>query len=174
MRFVQGLMMTAAALLAGCATGTNQSVVDKVMTDFGLREPGEGYEQPSDTVFARLDQVGEVELRRLNTDARQGEVKFQDLGELRGRFYKEVKQYTGFVPLDAQKISRGARHNDAGYHGFIEYSYVVMQSERFETRAEAELASATVNTGVRGSEVYRYKFGRAGGWSGGKGELTNR
>lgn len=155
----------------GCQRSPDQ-VVDKVLTDFGVREPDEDYVSASDKVLKRLDAVGETELKRLNQAERHGEVKFQQDG-IRGQYYKEVKVYESCFPLDAQALNTGSR-GERGYQGYIEYSYRIFQSARKATRAEAMAASADVPTQEEGREVYRYRFNSSGMWTGGEGERVRR
>lgn len=160
-------------LLAGCASsGGDQGVMDKVLTDFGIREPGEGYETGSDQVFENLKSVGEQELKRLNASARHGEIKFQEEG-IRGMFYKEIKVYTASYPLDASAISRNTR-GERGYHGYIGYDYEMRQGVRRATRAEAAAEQATVSVGGGGRDTFRYTFGPGGTWNGADGEPVRR
>jgi len=146
--------------------------MDKVLTDFGIREPGEDYVAPSDRVFERLDGVGAQEMRRLNAEGRQGTVHFQEETPLTGKYYREVKVYEHYTPLDAQRVSRG--RGQAEYICYIQYAYTVFQSDRFSTRTEAMAAPADIHTGESGTEVYRYNVGPTGVWSGRRGELTRR
>lgn len=162
----------ALAGLAGCATEQG-SVMDKVLQDFGLQERPEGYVSSSDRVFERLSEVGQSELRRLNTQGRHGEVKFAEQDGIQGKFYKEVKVYENFYPLDATAAARTAS-GERGYIGYIEYGYQIYQSERKNTRAEAEAESANIPTGVTGREGYRYRFNSAGMWNGAPGEPARR
>lgn len=157
--------------LAACQRTPDQ-VFDKVLTDFGIREQPEGYVSGTDQVFKNLDLVGSTELKRLNLEERQGEVKFQEDG-IRGMYYKEVKVYEAYYPIDAQPIARttdGAR----GYNGYIEYAYRIYQSQRKGTRVEAANEPANIPTEVQGRESYRYGFNASGVWNGGKGERTRR
>ena len=161
-----------ALLLAGCSTGGHDSVMSKVMYDFGVGEAPEGYVSGSDQVMERLRQVGENEMKRMNASGRLGEVKFNEDG-LRGQYYKEVKVYESSQALDAQPMSRGV-NTERGYFGYVEYRYQIYQSERRPTNTEAAALSANTPTGVTGSEVFRYKFGPAGTWDGQPGERSNR
>ena len=160
--------------LSACgSSGSNTGVVDKVLTDFGIRQPGDDYEQPSDRIFSRLDAVGKSEMSRMNGAARYGEIKFQDDGGLGGMYYKEVKLYETYRPLDAQRMSRTSAR-ERGYFGFIDFSYRVFQSERRSNRTEASALSANIPTDTTGHETYRFTFGPGGTWTGQKGELTRR
>ena len=157
--------------LAACQRTPNQ-VFDKVLTDFGVREQPEGYVSGSDQVFQNLDVVGNTELKRLNLEERQGEIKFQEDG-IRGMYYKEVKVYEAYYPIDAQPISRSVE-GTRGYNGYIEYAYRVYQSPRRNSRVEAAAESANIPTDIQGRESYRYSFNASGAWNGGKGERTRR
>ena len=158
--------------LSACQT-EGGSVADKVLADFGLRDRPEGYVSGTDRVYANLGAVGDTEMKRLNLGERHGELKFQQDG-LRGTYYKEVKVYENFYPLDATPASRSGQDNAQEYYGYVEYAFRVYQSERFATRAEAEAAMATIRTDVEGREVYRYNFTSGGNWDGGKGSRTKR
>jgi len=156
--------LIACGLLCSCA-GT----VDKVMADFGLKQRPEGYVSGGDRVMEQLATVGAVELKRMNAEQQHGEVKFQRENEFRGKYYKEVKKYVGYVPLDAQATNR-ASLNESGYVGYLEFTYRIYESPRVATSAEAAAESATIPTDTTGRETYRYKFGSSGDWNGEKGE----
>lgn len=166
------VFLVASLLLAGCSTGGHDSVMSKVMYDFGVGEAPEGYVSGSDQVYERLKKIGETETKRMNSANRLGEVKFVEDG-LRGVYYKEVKVYESSQALDSQAMSRGV-NTDRGYFGYVEYRYQIYQSERRPTKTEASALSANIPTGVEGSETYRYKFGPGGTWDGQPGEKTNR
>lgn len=159
-------------VMAGCETGPS-GVADKVLADFGLRDRPEGYVSGTDRVLERLKTVGATELKRMNMASRHGEVKFQEDAGFGGKFYKEVKKYEEANPLDAQPMSRAAA-GERGFVGYVEYRYRMYQSERRDTRAEAEALSANIPTDVSGSEVYRYRFNSGGIWDGQEGERSNR
>jgi hypothetical protein len=165
------LLVMCAVALMGCQRGPG-GVVNKVLVDFGVREQPEGYVSESDKVFQRLGEVGNTELKRLNIEQRQGEIKFQEEG-LRGLYYKEVKVYEACYPLDAQPNTRAADGNQA-YTGYIEYAYRVYQSPKKPTRAAAAAESATIPTDIEGREAYRYGFGSGGVWDGRKGERVRK
>lgn len=158
-------------LLAGCQRGPGE-VMDKVLTDFGVRERPEGYQSESDKVYERLNEVGKVEMKRLNLEQRQGEVKFQEDG-LRGQYYKEVKVYENFYPLDAQSNARSTDGNQA-FSGYIEFAYRIFQSPKKTSRAEAMAETASIPTDTQGRESYRYGFGPGGVWDGAKGERVRK
>jgi hypothetical protein len=157
--------------LSACQTPEG-GVANKVLSDFGLKERPEGYVSASDAVFERLDTVGKTELKRMNLQHRHGEVKTETEG-LRTKFYKEVKVYEKYYPLDA-RATPGTTGASRGFTGSVDYSYKMFQSERFNTRVEAEAASANTPTEQAGRETYSYKFGPTGAWDGDKGELTRR
>lgn len=168
------VILFGAILLAGCTTGGHDSVMDKVMYDFGVGEAPEGYVSGADRVFERLAEVGDTEMKRLNTAGRHGEIKFQEDG-LHGKFYKSVKVYENAYPLDAQSTSRNSQSRESGsYLGYIEYAYTVYESVRKDTRAEAAAESANIATSDTGRETYRYRFSEGGNWNGAKGEFTRR
>src|SRR5690606_21690764 len=102
--------------LCSCES-TPGGVVNKVMVDFGLKEKPEGYVTGTDRVEDRLAQVGQTELKRLNIANRDGEVKFEEGEGLTGKYYKEVKVYENFYPIEAQPVSR-AQADDRGYVGY--------------------------------------------------------
>jgi len=170
---VKKLFLVLLALgLAACQRGPDE-VFDKVLVDFGLREKPEGYVSGADTVVDRLQAVGDTEMKRMNQEARHGEIKFQEDG-LRGLYYKEVKVYERCYPLDAQPVSASSQTDSRGYVGYIEYAYRVYQSPRKSNRAEATAESATISTDEQGRETYRYNFGPGGVWDGGKGERARK
>jgi hypothetical protein len=166
------LFVALACVVAGCGTDAG-SVVEKVKYDFGIGEKPEGYVSTSDLVRQRLDAVGQMEMKRMNREARHGEIEFQDEGGLKGKYYKRVKVYENAIPLEASATSRGSTE-DRGYVGYIEYTYHMYESARKNTRVEAEAEPATIRTGETGREVYRYRFGATGAWDGGEGERTRR
>lgn len=157
-------------LVCSCQS-TPSEVIQKVKYDFGIGEKPEGYVTGTELVMANLRKVGESELKRMNMAGRHGEVKFQEEAGLQGKFYKEVKVYDNCYPLDARAVAKAAE-GDRGYIGLIEYSYRIYQSERFNTRTEAEAASASIPTDISGRETYRYRFTAGGIWDGSPGELT--
>jgi len=173
---VKGLAVVAVCamglLLCSCQ-GTPGEVVDKVLVDFGVREKPEDYVSGSDRVFEGLNVVAKAEMKRMNQEARRGEVKFQEEKGLRGKYYKEVKRYEDFHPQDARPAVRTAG-NGHGYVGYIEYSYRIYQSARKNTRAEAAAEPAGIPTDQVGRETYRYRFAPGGVWDGAKGEKVRR
>jgi len=159
-------------LLTSCQRDSG-GVVNKVLVDFGIREKPERYVSASDKVFQQLSTVAKSELARLNQEARNGEIKFQEQDGLRGKYYKEVLVYEDYHPLEAQPVSR-SNEKETGYVGLIEYSYRIYQSERKASRVEAAAEPANVATGETGRATYRYTFGSDGVWNGEKGEKTRR
>lgn len=159
-----------ALLLSGC-TSTPGEIAEKVAYDFGMGEKPEGYVSGADRVMESLTQVAENEMKRMNLAQRHGEVRFQDEGGLRGSYFKEVKTYESFYPLDARAVSKSV-DGDRGFVGYIEYTYRVYQSERKSNRTEAAAASANIATPNTGRETFRYRFSSGGAWDGRPGELT--
>jgi len=166
------VLILSSVVLSACQR-TPGEVVDKVLTDFGVREKPEGYETASDHVFNRLSAVGSADLKRMNQEGRRGEVKFQDEGDLSGKYYKEVKVYEAFHPLEATSVSRTTQ-NERGFVGYIEYDYRIYQSPRTTNRTEAEQMSASIRTTITGRETRRYAFNAGGAWNGAAGELVKR
>jgi hypothetical protein len=165
------VILAAGVILSACSSGREGGVLNNVMTDFGLKAKPEGYESESDKVMQRLNNVGPAELKRLNMAEQKGQVKFQKIGELKGKYYKEVKVYESFFPTDAQTVTRaGAPDSDRGFNGYIAYSYRLYQSMRKDSSSEAEGETASIATDITGRETYRYGFGPSGEWTGGKGE----
>lgn len=164
MLFVSALLLLAGA---GCQR-TPGEVANKVLGDFGIKERPEGYEAPSDKVFARLNAVADAEMQRMNHEGRDGEILFEQDG-LRGSFYKQVKEYIDSHPLDARADTAGPQR-ESGYTGYVEYSYRVLQGQRKPTRVEAAAEGADIPTGETGRETYRYHFNAGGAWDGRKGE----
>lgn len=164
-------MLAALGILAGCGGGGG-SVPQKVMGDLGLIERPDEYQSQAEAVRQNLNQVGPAELRRLNQQARHGEIKYQEEG-LRGLYYKEVKIYEDFYALDARATHNTSRR-ERGFDGLVEYTYQIYQSERRPTRAEAAAESATIPTGETGRELYRYRFNAGGVWNGSPGTQVRR
>lgn len=160
-----------ALAMHGCSSSPG-GVGNKVLGDFGLIDRPDEYQSQADQVQKSLATVGPAELKRLNQKARQGTVKFQEDG-LRGMYYKEVKVYEDFYPLDA-RATRSAAQRERGFDGFIDYTYQIYQSERRPTRTEAAAESATIPTGESGSETYRYNFSAGGVWDGNPGTQTRK
>ena len=173
-RWILPIVLVGLLIGAAACQRTPGEVMEKVRYDFGMGDRPEGYESVSDRVMESLRDVGEAEMRRMNSASRHGEVKFQEAGSLQGHFFKEVKVYESFYPLDAVPVSRAGSSGGRGYVGTISYDYRVYQSERFSTRTEAQAASADIMTDTQGRDVYRYNFGSRGVWDGRPGELTRR
>lgn len=161
------------AALASCGGGSGDGVLDTVLQDFGIRDRPDDYVSGSDLVFERLGDVGRSELARLNTGGRLGEIEYADDDpSATGRFYKQVKVYEKFYPLEAQSASRNSAGERGGYVGYIEFSYRIYKSSRANNRTEAAAKIASIPTDERARETYRYRFGRGGDWDGAKGELV--
>lgn len=169
MKYVETLLII--TLLAGCAGAGNT-----VLEDFGIRDRPDEYVSGEDRVFERLQNIGKAELVRLNKDARKGEVKFEDGGPLHGKYYKEVKVYQNFFPIEAQSTTKGGTgpNRQRGYAGYIDYAYRIYQSPRKNSRPEAAALNADIPTSQRGRETYRYRFNASGTWLGGKPEFVKR
>ena len=158
--------------MCSCAR-TPGEVMQKVKYDFGIGEKPEGYVTGTEKVMENLQKVGQSELKRMNMEGRHGEVEFQQESQFKGSYFKRVKVYEDFYPLDARSVSRSAQ-GERGYVGYIEYSYRIRESERMSNRTEASRASATIETTETGRETYRYAFSTSGSWDGREGELTRR
>lgn len=156
-------------MLAGCASAPD-GVVNKVLSDFGLKERSEEFSQGSQGVFKNLNGVATAEMKRMNQVEQHGSVKFQREGELHGKYYKEVKVYEAYYPTDVRPITGSS--TSGGYHGYIDYQYRLHQSMRKDTAAAAEAESADIATDITGRESYRYTFGQGGAWDGVKGEKS--
>lgn len=151
---------------AGCAgAGT------KVLQDFGIKDRPEGYESGTDRVMARMNDVGKSEMNRMNLQARRGEVLYDDADALRGKYYKVVKVYERYYPLDANPSGRTSVSRERGFVGYIEYSYSYYESPRKTSRTEAGAQVADIPTGDGGRATYRYRFNSGAVWNGAKGEL---
>lgn len=162
-----GWVFFAAAALSGCAG----DVGEKLKYDFGIGEAPEGYVSVSEKIMERLPEVGAAEMQRLNAEERQGEVKFFEQGEFRGKFYKQAKIYERAIPMDANAAPAPASENESRvFYGYIDYGYRMYQGPRRDSRAAAEADRATIATSETGRDMYRYKFGLAGDWNGARGE----
>ena len=168
MKYVAGFVLIALFVLSSCQSGPEGGVVNKVLSDFGLREKPEGYVSETDKVFQRLGEIGATELQRLNLENRHGEVKFEQKGA-RGEYYKEVKVYTQYYPIDAKPVSHSGESGQS-YTATIEYAYSIYRSASKPTRAEAQESTADIPAGIEGRETYRYSLGPAGVWNGEKGQ----
>lgn len=156
-------------MLTGCQSGPG-GVADKVLADFGLRDHPEDYVSRTDQAFEQLDVVGTTEMKRMNHAGRHGEIKFEGEGR-RGSYYKEVKVYYAYQPLDA-KVATEAGSRNRGFSGTIQYRYRIYESERCATQAEASALTADRETSQDGREVFRYHFSAGGVWNGAAGEKT--
>ena len=173
-KLLPGVVLCAVLCAGFCSCQrTPSEVAGKVMVDFGLKAKPEGYVSGSDKVFERLNAVGETELKRLNLAEQKGAVKFQKESELKGKYYKEVKVYESWYPIDVQPMS-GSQEGQRGFLGYVEYAYRVYQSERTSVPAEASAKTADIPTDTTARETYRYTFGVGGEWNGGKGEKVRK
>ena len=82
--------------VAGCG-----GVGNKVLQDFGIQERPEGYESGAERVLSRMGDVGKAEMNRLNIEKRRGEVRYDGADPLHGKYYKLMKVYERYYPLDA-------------------------------------------------------------------------
>ncbi len=167
-------LLALCCLAAGCASDSDTGVMDKVLQDFGLQERPEGYVSGSDRVFDNLGNVGQTELKRFNAENRHGEIKFDDTGGLIGRYYKEIKIYENYYPLEAMPSNRVDASRNRGFIGYLEFEYKIYQSVRAANRTMAAAEVANIETDTRGRETYRYRFSAGGTWMGGKGERVRR
>lgn len=159
----------AAIILSAAAAGCG-STGGKVLQDFGIQERPEDYVSGADRVMVSMQDVGKVEMDRMNAAQRRGEVLFDDSDPLKGKYFRRVREYVSFHPLDANAATRTSQNQPVGFLGYIEYDYEVFESTRADTRTEASTLPADIPTGRRGRETYRYKFDSGGGWNGGRGE----
>lgn len=167
---VKWMFVVCACLMLGACQTDSGSVAEKVLADFGLADRPEGYESGADRVFEQMDSVGATEIKRLNAVERHGEIHFEGEG-VRGKYYKQVKVYESYYPLDVQAVTGGGTR-ERGFTGLIEYRYRMFRSEPKSTQAEAAAESATIATEEEGKEVYRYNFSTGGVWNGGNGERS--
>ncbi|MGC8737980.1 MAG: hypothetical protein ACP5UA_04950 [Candidatus Hydrogenedens sp.] len=168
MKYACGFVLITLLVLSSCQSGPEGGVVNKVLSDFGLREKPEGYVSETDKVFQRLGEIGATELQRLNLENRHGEIKFEQKGA-RGEYYKEVKVYSQYYPIDAKSISHSGESGQS-YTATIEYAYSIYRSASKPTRAEAQESTADIPAGIEGRETYRYSLGPGGVWNGEKGQ----
>lgn len=154
---------------AGCKSDGG-GVGQKVLADFGMAERPEGYVSGSDKVFQQLDTVGQTEMKRMNAEGRDGQVKFEQNG-LKGRYFKEIKVYEAAHPVDVKASTASA---DRGFVGFIEYECRIYRGEAKPTRAEAAAQTADISTDTVSRETMRYNFNTSGTWDGGKGERSTQ
>jgi len=150
---------------AGCGSTGN-----KVLQDFGIQDRPEDYVSGADRVMVTMQDVGKVEMDRMNAAQRRGEVLYDNSDPLKGKFYRMVRMYESYHPLDANAATRTSQTQPVTFVGYIEYDYQEYESTRVETRTEAGTLPADIPTGRRGRETYRYKFDSAGAWNGGRGE----
>ncbi len=168
------MLVVALCLAAAACQRTPGEVMEKVKYDWGIGPKPEGYVSGSDRVMAKLRDVGAAEMKRMNLEQRDGQVKFQDGGGLKGLYYREVRVYESAQALEASAITGGSAEDRGGYYGYVQYEYRVYQSARKSNRTEAAAEPATIQTPDRGREVYRYTFSGGGQWNGAPGELTRR
>lgn len=184
MRRTVGFLAGSLAVLL-CLTGCQRTerAFNQVLTDFRLR-PGEETEKPDVDVdvFARLTDIGERELERLNANPANAEVKFEKIPdnplEL-GRFRKTLKVYEKAYPLDVERrrvgqVQQAQTIRKPGYRGRIEYRYRTYRSEAFPTRVEARDSAADKKTDEVGREIYIYYFDENGVWDGEPGKFERR
>ena len=168
-----------------CLTGCERSkrAFNQVLTDFRLR-PQEKTGKPDVDVdaFAKLTEIGERELARLNADPANAEVKFEEIPnnplEL-GSFHKTLKVYERAFPLEVERrrvgqVQQARTIRKAGYRGRIEYRYRVYRGEDFPTRVEARDGAADQRTDESGREIHIYYFDENGVWDGEPGKLERR
>lgn len=157
-------VLTCSLVLVGCS-----GVGSTVLQDFGIQERSEDYVSGRDKTLETMRTVGAVEMKRLNTAGRQGELIYDDSEALRGKYYKRVKRYLRAHPLDAQAVGRQGNRNETGFNGTMAYSWEYYEGPRASNRTEAEAADAEIPTGVTGRELFRYRFSSGGIWDGAKG-----
>ena len=162
-----GAVLVLTVALSGCQRTPGQ-VVNKVLTDFGVRKAPEEQTEVDSARLQKLAVVGEQELARLNQESRRGDVKCDTSDKMRALYYKEAKVYENFYPVDYTDVM-SQDEEKRGFQGYIDFEYRMYQSERFPTRAEAAMANATVPSDQGGRERYRYSFTQGGEWNGRKG-----
>ena len=164
------LLILTAVFLAFASCHTEEGgVANKVLSDWGLKAKPEGYVSGEDRVFEKLAGIGAAEMKRMNAELQHGEVKFQSEGEIKGKYYKEVKVFESFYPTEAKGVGRTSA-TEGGYQGYIEYAYRMYQSPRKGSRTEAEAETASIPTDTVGRDQYRYSFDATGDWNGAKGD----
>lgn len=171
MKWAAAVMVCLAVVVLGCQR-TPAEVGNKVLSDFGLREGAEEPSTAADSVFDRLDHVGQIELERLNTEHRHGAIEYEEEGPLRGHYYKQRREYVDYRPVDVTPRG-GSGERERGYAGYIDYTYELYRCEPQNSRVEAQAASATIPTGVTERETLRYSFDSNGSWDGDAGEPTS-
>ena len=162
-------------LIAFSVVSCSSNVASTVKQDFGLQERPEDYVSGSERAMKTLRTVGVTEIKRLNTENQHGEVKYQSIdGDLNGKFYKEVKIYTRSYPISAEPVSRSGNIKNSGYNCTIDYAYEIYEGPRFSNRTNAEASDASVPSGVKGRDTYRYSISSSGTWDGSNGKATSR
>ncbi|MFP4190845.1 MAG: hypothetical protein ACLFU6_02120 [Candidatus Hydrogenedentota bacterium] len=171
MKWAAAVMLALALVVLGCQR-TPAEVGNKVLSDFGMRERAEERSSAADRVFDRLDHVGQIELDRLNTQHRHGEIAYEEEGPLRGHYYKQRREYVDYRPVNVTpRGGSGAR--EKGDAGYIDYTYELYRSEPQNSRVEAQAATANMPTGATEKETLRYFFDSNGSWDGDPGEPTS-
>lgn len=165
-------ILLAILLLAPACTTPEGGVANKVLSDLGLKERPEGYVSRADTIRQGLGDIGNVEIKRLNREAQNGKLELEEAG-FTVRYYRAVKVYEQYYPMDVRAISRSSRGTQ-GFNATIEYRYRMYESTRKESRAEALTALANIPTETQGRETFRYRFSQGGTWDGAKGNKTRR
>jgi hypothetical protein len=168
-----------------CLTGCERPkrAFNQVLTDFRLRPQEDTGKPDADVdVLAKLTDVGERELGRLNADPANAEVKFEKLPdnplEL-GRFHKTLKVYEKAYPLEVERrrvgqVKQAQKIRKPGYRGRVEFRYRVYRGEDFPTRFEARDSVADKSTDESVREIYIYYFDENGLWDGEPGKLERR
>jgi hypothetical protein len=169
---VKRSLLLAIVLIAPACTTPEGGVANKVLTDFGIRERPEDYVSRSDAIKQKLNEVGNVEIKRLNREGQNGTLKLEESG-FTLRYYREVKVYEQYYPMEVRAISKSAR-GAQGYNATIEYRYRLFESTRKDSRAEALTALANIPSETQGRESYRYRFSQGGAWDGAKGKKGRR
>jgi len=169
---VEKTILLAILLLAPACTTPEGGVAKKVLTDFGLKERPEEYVSRSDAIRQKLGDVGNVEIKRLNRVSQNGTPELEE-SNFAVRYYRAVKVYEQFYPMDVRAIPKSAR-GAKGFNANIEYRYRIYESTRKKSRAEARTSLANIATDTQGLESYRYHFSQGGTWDGAKGNKSRR
>ncbi len=168
-----------------CITGCErtQRAFNQVLTDFRLRPVEEtGKPAADEDLLARLTEIGERELARLNADPANAEVKFEKIPnnplEL-GSFHRTLKVYEQAFPLEVERrrvgqVQQAQTIRKPGYRGRVEYRYRVYRGQNFPTRVEARDSVADRRTDDSGREIYIYYFDDNLVWDGEPGKLERR
>jgi len=168
-----------------CLTGCERSkrVFNQVLTDFRLRPQEETGKADADVdMLARLTDISERELERLNADPANADVKFEKLLdnplEL-GKFHRTLKVYEKAYPLDVERarvgqVQQARKIRKPGYRGRVEFRYRIYRGGDFPTRVEARDSVADKRTDDSGREIYIYYFDENGLWDGEPGKLERR